>query len=374
MDGAPSLSNLGWSLRGIGAIPRADQTLPITGEQDFTLVRGRHQFEFGWRVERLIMNILPDRPGEGSYSFDSQATGTYDPTSGASYNSLPRTGDNSANFFLGVAGSFTQTLPLTPYVFRSTQFGGYVQDNWRVTSSLTLNLGLRYDYFEPLIDQNGSNSVFDFANHAIVRKASVSQLIQGGATTQAFVNAYQALGIKFETPQQAGLPGSLINLSQRNFSPRAGFAYNLRKGGHSYVFRGGFGAYRFPLETRLFNAMRNDPPLQGSVSYNVNSAKALSPDGLPNRNLRSVPTVIHAGTSSAVNSLTSTSLNTIARGIEVYTFAPNLQTSLARRIRHDVRDGDHAQYPVPCGLCWIRGQEPRSGHPAKRATQQLCIL
>lgn len=328
VDGAPSLSNFGWSLRAVGAIPRAEETKPIAGEQNYTLVRGRHQIEFGWRVERLFLDILPDRPGEGSISFDSQATGLYDPNTGTAFGSVTRTGDNSANFFLGIAGSYSQTLPLTPYAFRSTRFGGYAQDNWRLTSRLTLNLGLRYEYFQPLIDQNGSNAGFDFANHAIVRTASNSQLIQQGATTQAFVDAYQALGVKFETTRQAGLPSDLVKVSQRNFNPRLGLAYDVRVGKRSFVLRGGYGEYHFPLETRLFNAMRNNPPLQGTVTYNINSA-ALTPDGLPNLGLRSVPTVI-AGTNSAVNAISPNAVTTIARGIGVTAFAPNLYTSLAR--------------------------------------------
>ena len=56
----------------------------------------------------MILDVLPDRPGEAAISFDSQATGVYDPTTGTAYNSLPRTGDNNANFFLGVAGSYSR--------------------------------------------------------------------------------------------------------------------------------------------------------------------------------------------------------------------------------------------------------------------------
>ena len=328
IPGAPNMTNLGFGIVTTGVIPRADDTKPITGEQNFTLVRGKHQFEFGWKVQRMILDVLPDRPGEGAISFDSQATGLYDPTTGTAYNSQPRTGDNNANFFLGVAGSYSQTLPAPEYALRSTQVSGFVQDNWKVTRDLTLNLGLRYDFLQPLLDANGVNAVFDFANHALARKVTNADLIRQGATTQAIVNSYAGIGVKFETTKEAGLPDSLVNVGQRNFSPRVGFAYNRRMGKRSLVLRGGYGMYRFPLETRLFNVQRGNPPLQGTVSANINSA-AQSPDGLANWGLRSVPTVI-AGTSSGANAINPNAVNAIPRGVGINAFAPNLPTSLAR--------------------------------------------
>ena len=227
--GAPILQNLGWNMVEQGAIPRAQDTKPITGEQHYTLVRGKHQVEFGWKLQRMLLDVLPDRPGQSTISFDSQATGLYDPTTGTAFSSAPRTGYNSANFFLGVAGSYAQTLPAPEYALRATQFAGYIQDNWRVARGLTVNAGLRYEYFQPLIDRNGANAVFDFPNHAIARQASVADLIRTGATTQAFVNSFTAIGVKLETTKEAGLSDNLVNVGQRNFSPRVGFAWKCGK-------------------------------------------------------------------------------------------------------------------------------------------------
>jgi hypothetical protein len=210
---------------------------------------------------------------------------------------------------------------------RSSHVSGYFQDNWKVTQDLTLNLGLRYDFLPPLLDKNGVNALFDFPNHAIVRTASIADLIRQGATTQAIVNMHLGIGVKFATTKEAGMPDSLVNVRQRNFSPRLGFAYRRGVGNRSLVVRGGYGAYRFPLGARLFNAQRSNPPLQGTVSYNINSA-AQSPDGLANWGLRSVPTII-TGTSSALNAIDPNAANAIGRGIGVDVFAPNLATPVA---------------------------------------------
>ena len=101
--GAPNLSIWDSAFRETGTIPRFEITKPVTLEQNYTRVWGKHQFEFGWRFQRMFLDMLPDRPGEGTISFASQATGLYDPSTGTAYNSVPRTGDNMANFFLGVA-------------------------------------------------------------------------------------------------------------------------------------------------------------------------------------------------------------------------------------------------------------------------------
>ncbi|MFB3828214.1 MAG: TonB-dependent receptor [Bryobacteraceae bacterium] len=326
--GAPSLTNIGFAMQGTGLIPRAEDTKPIAGEQIYTVVRGRHQFEFGWRLERMMLDVLPDRPGAAAINFASQATGVYDPATGTAYNAVPRTGDNLANFFIGVAGSYSQTLPAPSYVMRSSRAAGYVQDNWKIASNLTLNLGLRYEYLPPLLDRNGINAVFDFPNHAIARTASLAELIGLGATTQAFVNSYTAIGVKFETTREAGFPDSLVHVPQRNFSPRVGFAWQGKLGTRPLVLRGGYGQFRFPLGTRLFNVQRGNPPLQGTVSYNINSA-AQSPDGFANYGLRSAPTVI-AGTSSAIGAIKPDAVNAIPRGVGINAFAPTLDTPLAR--------------------------------------------
>ena len=325
--GAPSLTNLGFSLSANGTIPRFEFTKPVTAEQNYMKVWRSHQFEFGWRFERMFLNVLPDQPAEGTISFASLATGLYNPSTGTAYGATPRTGDNIANFYLGVAASYSQTAAAPEAHLRSNEISGYFQDNWKLKPGLTLNLGLRYTFLQPLLDPS-TNAIFDFANHAIVRNSTVAQLLQAGDTSQGIVNQDTSIGVKFETAQQAGVSSNLVNVGQLNFDPRVGLAYNWKLGGHAMVVRGGFGEYRFNLGTRLFNVQRGNPPLQGTVSYNISTA-AKSPDGLANYGLRSAPTVI-AGTSSALGAINPNAANAIGRGVSINAFAPDLPTSMAR--------------------------------------------
>jgi hypothetical protein len=114
----------------------------------------------------------------------------------------------------------------------------------------------------------------------------------------AIVNAYTALGMKFETPQQAGLPSTLVHQNLWDFGPRLGAAYRVTTSNHPTVLRAGYSIFAYPESLRLLQGNTYSTlPTRGSVQFDPNNA-ALSPDGLPNYLLRSVPTVI-AGVNSA---------------------------------------------------------------------------
>ena len=324
---APRLLNLGFSLVLDGALPRWEDTKPISLEQNYTWVRGKHQLQFGWRYRRESLDVLPDRPPQSTTTFNSSATALYDPTTGVAMGAVPRTGNDSANFFLGVAANYSQVLPTGVWNMLSTQVSTYMQDDWKIARGLTLNLGFRYEYLPPMLDINGTNSVFDLKSKSIVRTASLDELIRSGNTTQAVIDSFKRIGVKYATAQEAGYPQNLINVNRHNFSPRLGFAKQFTVRNRTVSLRGGFGVYQFPLPARTALDQRNNPPLQGSFSNDINSA-ALSPDGRANWGMRSVPNII-AGVNSS-NAINPASPNAVARGVSTFTFASDLPTSLAR--------------------------------------------
>jgi hypothetical protein len=325
--GAPQIDNSGFGFTFSAAGQRGNRTQKYTAEQNYTLVQGQHQLRFGWRAQNGMEDVLPDRPSGGTINFASNATSVYDPTTGTAYNALTRTGDNSANFFLGMAGVYSQTMAPGSLALRSRTAAGYFQDDWKLRHDLTFNLGMRYDYFPMWLDANGMNPVFDWANHAIVRKATIPEMIASGQTNQAEVNAFQAIGVKFETPEQAGWKGNLFNVGQLNFNPRVGLAYSRKLANRTIVVRGGFGVYRTQIPTRVYQ-QAGVPPLGGTVTYNINSA-TYTPDGLPNLGIRSVPTVIAGLNSSDV--IDPNNVTPIGRGVSVNTVDRNLPTSLVRQ-------------------------------------------
>ena len=122
VNGAPYLLNVGYqSVQFHGIVPRSEYTQIISGEQNYTLVKGRHQIQFGGRYRQETLDTIPDRPDQSDLDFGSSATALYNPATGTAFGTAPQTGDNAANFFLGVAGRYAQQRP--PGAYNMTRQG-----------------------------------------------------------------------------------------------------------------------------------------------------------------------------------------------------------------------------------------------------------
>ena len=284
-----------------------------TLDENMNKIWGKHQFQFGGRYRHERFGYLSDRSPD-TITFSNQATAVYDPTTGANYGAKANTGYQDADFFLGAADSYTQVKNAPFGHYREQEFDGYIQDNYRVNSRLTVNVGLRWEAHPAPHAGNDLNVTFDLAHDALVLPDSLSYYIQKGFATQATVTNLQNLGVKFETPQQAGMPNSLQNNSNANFLPRFGFAYSpgfASKFGT--VIRGGYGEYIYPVPIR--NSVRYDSasyPFTATYTQSYVSA-AYAPDGLPNYLLRSPQTVV-AGLNSA-NVVNTNSVSALLPGI-----------------------------------------------------------
>jgi hypothetical protein len=124
----------------------------IEAEDSITWTHGNHAIHFGAEFFHYYMNDLyPGNEGvAGSFSFSGQYTGNS--ASGAT------PGNGFADFLLGLPSDVTLGTPLS-FHLRNSLFGAFVQDNWRVTSHLTINLGLRYEVTTPRGDSNQINNV-----------------------------------------------------------------------------------------------------------------------------------------------------------------------------------------------------------------------
>ena len=218
-----------------------------------------------------------------------------------------------ANFLLGQADTYTQqskdTIPYLHYV----NFEAYVQDDWKVTSRLTLNLGVRYSYFASPSDSNNTlvnfdPNVFNPANApAIVASGKThGQMVPGNdaATyanglifpTGAACSAAKAIG-----PLVTCSPyGSKVNpSSNNNWGPRIGLAYDPFGNG-KWAIRAGYGVFYDRTLNGIWeqNAF-NDPPLVQTATVNN--------DGSSSVNLFDKPTAIAAAAAPlGPNSLTVT--------------------------------------------------------------------
>ncbi|MGD0773402.1 MAG: TonB-dependent receptor [Candidatus Solibacter sp.] len=323
-QGFPNITSTGSSVTFIqGDTRRQNKALTYTVDQGFTKVVGHHELQFGGRFRSDNANVLPDQQyPSGAYDFASGATGLYDPTSGSSYSAKPQTDYSGADFFLGIANYYRVQLNPKSYHLSTQEYAGYFQDNWKIRPRLTLNLGIRYEYNPPLRDKIGLLQGFDLNNMAIVDQIGLDQLYQAQRTTPSVVSDFTNIGVKFETPNQAGQSSGLINPYKVNFGPRAGFAWRATGDRHPLVIRGGLGIYDYSPPLRDFDAStRSNPPFNATFQQSFTSASQ-SPDGLPNYALRSVPSVVAGVSSSNVVNLNAPGLITPGSFTVVY-FDPN---------------------------------------------------
>jgi hypothetical protein len=139
----------------ITSYPAFDPTTAFQLADDFTIIRGKHQFAFGGSWIRQVQYVYGPLNGDGVFTFNGQATGL-----------------GMADFLLGKAATFQQGGVQYAYE-RYHSVGLYAQDNWRLTPHLTLNYGLRW---EPYIGgsmplgyvMHFDRSLFDQNVHSIV--------------------------------------------------------------------------------------------------------------------------------------------------------------------------------------------------------------
>jgi hypothetical protein len=318
--GWPNLVNLGLTNYTYieGDNRRALYSMVTNAEQNYTWVKGTHNIQFGGRYHHERQHLLPDQGAiSGTANFNSLATALHSPTLGTATNpqAVPQTGFDVANFFLGYAARYDVGLKRGIMRVRESNYGLYFQDNWKVTSRLTLTPGVRWDLNPAFSEQSNALNVFDLKSHALVFPEPLDYYYRNGTTTPQVVRRYETVGVKFLSAQEAGLPKQIFKDNWFDIGPRAGFAYRLFDGNRQMVIRGGYGIYvsAVPMRTLLaqFSSL---PPFRATFSHNPNSA-ATSPDGISNYLLRTVPTII-AGANSA-NVIDLNNPTAIGRGVAV---------------------------------------------------------
>ncbi len=162
-----------------------------------TFLLTRHKIKVGAETQLIKLNAYNSQLSAGQFIFDRLHTQGPDPTV-AALNS----GNGFASFLLGVpqAGALTITRPLFLY---QRYYGTYVQDDWRLTNKFTLNLGLRWEYTTPYAEKFGQIGYIDW--NAIDPVAGVKGTF------------------KFIEPG-----GYQSDPNKKNFSPRLGFAWQVR--------------------------------------------------------------------------------------------------------------------------------------------------
>ena len=216
-----------------------------SGSENVIWSRGAHTFTWGMQFTRSDLNTQTDQNGRGTFNFTGVATSALDSRG------LPivGTGFDFADFLIGLPQSSSIRYGDSSTYFRQNIWTGYFQDDWKIRPSLTINAGIRYEYFSPLSEKYGHIANLDIAP---------------GYTSVAVVTP-GATG-----PYSGTFPAGLINPDYNNFSPRLGLAWKVPKIKRSTIVRAGYGIYYngqayIPFGLRL----AGQPPF--AVSNNVNT-------------------------------------------------------------------------------------------------------
>lgn len=239
--GAPTIRILGTdSAFFFGSGTLADQSSRINGynfNDTLSVTAGNHRLKFGGEFRYSTVKFFFNAFSRGQILFSDSFVGT------------TRTATAFQNFLTGGSGSFatlTSGLSLIgsgvfDRSFRVKDWNGFVQDDWKISRRLTLNLGLRYDFYGLPVDVDGKLVNLDFR-----------QLRVGTATAPAT----PANGlVQAEGGKLSGVPTvtkTLVPVDKNNFAPRVGFAYLLDEK-LNLVMRGGYGIYYDRISTRYAN-------------------------------------------------------------------------------------------------------------------------
>jgi outer membrane receptor protein involved in Fe transport len=208
-----------------------------------TYIHGGHNLKFGADLRRRQVTFYSSNQPRGTYNFDGNFSN--DPT-GETVGS----GNSFASFLLGYPQSTTRGYLLVWPGKRTWEYSWYIQDDWRVSPRLTLNIGLRYDVFTPYTEvANRISNVDPYAGKILIAG-------RDGVSDTAGVMT-----------------------DRNNFAPRFGFAFTLTP---KTVLRGGYGISFFPANFGA-NSLHRNPPfvaLYSVVTTPVDLANRIS-DGFP---------------------------------------------------------------------------------------------
>ena len=227
------------SLQDTYPVLRQNQTTHVG--DSVTYVKGKHTLRSGVEYRRIQLNSHIDPNGRGTFVFSGSATSLFD----ASGSSIPGTGYDLADFLLGLPQSTSIRYGSDNTYFRGIVFNSFFQDNWKISSRLTLNLGVRYEYASPLTEKENHIANLDVAPNF----TGVSVVVPGS------IGPYSGL-----------FPLALIDPDRNNVAPRVGIAWKPFQQRET-VIRSGYGIfYNASIYNQLYSQLASQPPFAVSNS------------------------------------------------------------------------------------------------------------
>jgi hypothetical protein len=210
---------------------------------------GKHAVKFGIDLRNARLNTL-----RGSPVFAAEYYGAvFSSSSDAAGSGLP-----FADFLMGYPTSILGAPMLQWGRQRDSYFGGFVQDDWKLTSKLMLNVGIRYELYTQPIDARNLGSLFD---------------IRTG---------------KYAIPCQGGYSCAMVDGDHNNWGPRFGLSYQITP---KFVVRGGYGIfYGLKDQNQQTTQFSDNPPNIPLISLpNISAAQTVTPPFTMNTPIQALP-------------------------------------------------------------------------------------
>ncbi|MBI3694919.1 MAG: TonB-dependent receptor [Acidobacteria bacterium] len=227
-EGLPDISIQGYTGTGSGNVTfNVNET--YNASDNLTINRGRHNFKFGAEYRNGPVNNEAANLPRGQLTFTRDIVG------------LP---DAFAAFLIGIPLNANSAEGAPPNFIRQQKWGFYYLDDFKATPKLTVNFGLRWDWYGPVTDTTGRIRNLSFAS--------------GDART---INS-QFAPMLVPQPLESK---ALYDINWKQFMPRLGLAYRLSE---RTVLRWGSGHFYSPQQTNNFNILGLNPPFSGSIVFN----------------------------------------------------------------------------------------------------------
>jgi hypothetical protein len=236
--GIPNFSGLPFTLQELTAGNGFDQMDTIQIGNHLSFIKGKHNLRVGGELYRISMQRGAANLEEGQLAF-----------------SAAESGFAFASFLLGAPNS-TQTPEGLPLTFpRANRFGAYIQDDWKVSPKLTVNMGLRFDYNGVPIDAQGLWRTLDFVGEG-------SNVGRG-----AGFKAPDGTTVPTVYPSSVDENGAIKLFKQdvRFFMPRIGIAYRPSE---KWVLRIGGGWFDNINHINTWTILNLMPPKSGTLLFN----------------------------------------------------------------------------------------------------------
>jgi len=243
-----------------------------------TKIYGKHTFKAGFEYQHVKFSTLQPPWSRGEYDYKGGFTDVVNSTSGntdrVDFLLTPTATHLPGNPFIGGASEiFISNIAETDN--GKNYYGGFAQDDWKITPKLTINLGLRYDYFGLVFEHHSAQANFVPTGAPINAPAYIIPLgnPNSGSLSTSFNTLLAADGIALLSTNKYG--AGLGNSQNNNFAPRIGFAYQFNP---KLVVRGGFGIFYNGFENRGYSPnLGENYPFQFSFDFKPNGNKSITP-------------------------------------------------------------------------------------------------